>query len=139
MSAFAPLDENRETNVPCSCAPPTQKGRLPHSRWGIASFVLPFLIVIVCFAYCIICARLHSLSECQNCLDDWCFHGLEIALSVIPVFYFAFVVPFIFAIIGLCQPRKRKIFAILGFCLSAPPVACLIYYRDSMIAVLFRL
>ena len=127
----APPDESRGTEVPRSletrsCAPPMEKERLPHSRWGCLSFILPFLFIVVLFAYFIVSDIVHSLGDCSDCRDDLCFFGLEIAFWGSTVFYFASIVPFVFSIVGLCQPRTRKIFCILGFCLSAPLVAFLV-------------
>jgi len=109
-------------------SPLPQKERLPHSKWGIVSFILPFIFAIAFIVYAIICDVLHNPDKCPDCLDDWCFHSLVIAVHVTFGFCVASAVPFILAIIGLCQPRTRKIFSILGLCLSALPVAFLIRY-----------
>ena len=132
------LDENRETNVPCSCAPPMHKERLPHSKWGIASLILPFFFFVTYPAYAIIRCIVHELGECPACLEDFCFLGLEIACHGIYGFILVWVVAFILAIIGLCRPRTHKSFPILGFCLSAPPVAYMMYH-NLIIKILFSL
>ena len=105
---------------------PTEE-RLPHSKCGILSFILPLLSAIVCVAYSIIFLASHNPDECRDCLADFCFIGLYVFVFSVAGFIFASVAAFIFALIALCQPHTRKIFSILGLCLSAPAILFLIY------------
>ena len=131
----APPDENRETNVPRSCAPPTEKERLPHSILGILSFAIAILAYVVTF--------LHFAYGIPNPAppDRLCGTG-AFFFMMLGVFIF-FLISFVALICGLnslSKPHTRKVFAILGICLSAPPVAlCLLLLLITIIPMMLGL
>ena len=98
-------------------SPPPQKERLPHSKWGIASFVLAILspivfFVVICRLTFYIDGMLPESHPLVNVFISYWYLGLCF-------FNFAALV---FAIVGLCQPRTRKVFPICGIVFSTLPI-----------------
>ena len=117
LDSTAPPAENRETNVPRSCAPPPEKERLPHSRWGIASFVF------------VLCA--HTALVLLYFFLYWMLFDYSMIVFVLLFgLYVNFVVSLatlIFGVIGVCQLHTRKVFSVLGIILSLPSLLLLFY------------
>ena len=102
-----------------------QKERLPHSIWGILSFWLALSSFVV---YCAITGVFMYLnltspepvipSEIwdKNVFLQWVGVGYSLALFA----------AFILGIVGVCQPRTRKVFAYWGLFLSVLPFALLV-------------
>ena len=96
--------------------PPTQKERLPHSRYGIISCSLMLFFFVVSYVYNLICAIIF-----QDIGDGLvAFHIGEF------VYLLAMIAAFCYAIAGLRQPRTRKFFAVLGLVFSTPQVIFLL-------------
>ena len=115
-------------------APPAQKERLPHSKWGIASFVLHIVFIVGLFVYVVICvAVLYESCECVHCGSDCpaeiaMFRLLNAIFWGVIGYLFASLVPVILAIVGLCKSGERKLFVILGFCFSIPHILIWVYF-----------
>ena len=114
-------DENRATSVPCSCAPPTQTERLPHSGCGCLSFAIVLITIGMIFASFGIVFWGDFIPE-----NLWQEHdpdpllptsGLIAGLCLLSGFVAAGVA-LILAISGLCHHLTRKVFAIWGLILS---------------------
>ena len=127
LDPTTPPDENRETNVPRSCDPPTEKERLPHSRWGIVSCILTILSTV---AFCMYCMYIHSRFTVKG---D--YHAITLAIFGFWGLSLVIVVAFIFAIFGLCQSHTRKAYSICGIILSLPLVLLTIHVILTGIAV----
>ena len=132
MNSDALPDENRGTEVPRSWTPPTEKERLPHSRWGIASFVLGLLLpVVLLVIFCGLFIYVASFST------DPTARRIFPVLTNIGVFGYIFVssAAFILGIVGICQVRSRKIFAVAGLLLSIPHVTICVLFTAVMVFV----
>jgi len=103
----APLDENRGTNVPRSCALLKEKERLPHSRWGIISFRLATWSILIWAA----------LAFAPYFWKDLFLVSHAIVWLICPILS---LTAFVLGIVGLCMPRTQKIYALLGLFLSLP-------------------
>jgi len=121
-----------QTNVATmflSESPLPQKERLPHSKWGIFSFVLALFSIfsfILFIPFVIISAGLMSggllTPSIRHFIGNlWMGGSLFSAMAAV-----------IFGIIGICQPRTPKGFSICGILL---PVPLLLFYIFSLIVV----
>ena len=95
MSSFEsiPLDEES--------APPTAKQRLPHSRYGIASFDLVVYATLVWYVF----AFSFGTTAFFHIITNLCY----------PLAIFA---AFILGVVGVFQPHTRRIYAVLGLLFS---------------------
>ena len=116
--------------------PPMEKERLPHSRWGIASFAIALCAYLMYFLlYCFVAFVIDPPRTPGGSVS------LQDGILLIIVSYLGFfsvlcvaTVAIIFGIVGLRQPRTRKIYARLGFLLSIVPFLGLAVF--SLIAAL---
>ena len=92
-------------------SPPTQKERLPHSRFGIISIRLTLYPIVVLLVFAIF--DMHQVLSLLplviiDSLTVFCILGSFFAIGIAPIFGGA----------GLCEPRTRKIYAVLGSIIS---------------------
>lgn len=116
--------------------PTLSKISLPHSGFGIASFVIGVIIVVIGIATFLI------LSEAQrgimNRSDS--LAGESIAYSAIGYYVLAIpgsILGLVLGIIGLTKKQKRKLFAILGVVLNIlPGLSIVLFIIGAVISVL---
>ena len=93
--------------------PPPQWESLPHSKWGIMSFVLSLFFAFTLFALVCVCGYIITMNP--EAADQDPPH-LGLALAGLGLFgaCFAQLVALALGVVGLCEPRTRKAFAIFG-------------------------
>ena len=113
--------------------PPTQKERLPHSRWGIASFVITLnatiILLVLGIYHSYVCATIVQIIPNDVEFDRILYREQGIFVIFIGIGYVCLnLVAFMCGVVGIQQPHTRKVFAILGLCLSALPFILWIAY-----------
>jgi len=141
IDSTAPSDESRGTEVPRSletrsCEPPTQKERLPHSRWGILSFRLATWSLLIWFVVTIIPFCLLCYGETTT----FSHKSLEMLFFTVVFFasvgcVLAMITAFVFSILGLRQPHTRKNYAVWGLSFSILVLVMFLVIASIFIAI----
>ena len=116
---YAPAPLGNETQ---SFYLPPQWERLPHSMWGIMSFALSLFFAFTLFALVCVCGYIMTVNP--EAADQDPPH-LGLALAGLGLFgaCFAQLGALALGIVGLCESRTRKIFAIFGVFFSMMSVS----------------
>jgi hypothetical protein len=86
-----------------------------HSGLGIASFVMSILVGLGMF--CLIAWIAVLAASSGQTLKEDSSQAIAIGLGIF-AFLFLDLIAFLLGIVGLCQPNRQKVFAILGLLFS---------------------
>ena len=103
---------------------PLQWERLPHSTCGVLSFILSLFFAFTLFVLVCVCVYI-ALENPEAADQDPPHLGLALAGLGLIGACFAQLASLVLGIVGLCEPRTRKGFAIFGVFLSIMSVSAL--------------
>jgi hypothetical protein len=95
----------------------------PHSGLGIASFILSLISAVLMFI-CVVIAGV--MASQPGGMNEQSAEAMLVGLAII-VFAFLSLVALGLGIGGLCQPDRKKIFAILGIIIAVASIAGVIF------------
>ena len=87
-----------------------QKEELPHSVYGVVSLNLALCAIVLPFIYIAVCIGFGLVPPMTRVI---------FALHLICMVSFG-TAALILGIVGVCQPRTRKVFSVLGIIFSSP-------------------
>lgn len=139
-SPFVPPSDYNQYNPNELYAPPSGQ-RWPHSKLGVASFIIGISTLIInvivgVIAVIMMVAAVEHSDISFNLLDEQGIEsalasvlgGLLVLLLIWGLLILANCTGLVLGIVGCCVKQRRKVFAIIGIVLNAFPAAFLLFF-----------
>ena len=139
-STFAPPPDYNHYYPNDPYAPPPGQ-RWPHSKLGVASFIIGIATLIIniivgVFAVVMLITAIENSDISLNLLDEQSIEselatvlgGLLVLILIWGSLILANCTGLILGIVGCCVKQRRKVFAIIGIILNAFPAAFLLFF-----------
>lgn len=139
-STFAPLSDYNHYNPNDPYAPPPGQ-RWPHSKLGVASFIIGISTLIIniivgVIAVIMMVTAVENSDISFNLLDEQSIEaglaailgGLLVLVLIWGLLILANCTGLVLGIVGCCVKQRRKVFAIIGVVLNAFPAAFILFF-----------